>query len=182
MKKRIVRVLALSAAVCMAIVGMLFAYTAKYAHLCSSAARAEGIMENCRALIHGGEMSDAELKQLRARLCGGMELVRGADGCVWGVLMAKNPLEAAMYEMQLRGALGMCARADRWVVARGGRIKADDALWAAERLLNAAGECAASHYRGVNSASVRGAKYHAAVRAGACAEYMIAEGYLPVDY
>ena len=27
-----------------------------------------------------------------------------------------------------------------------------------------------------------GARYHAAVCAGECAEYMIAEGYLPVEY
>ena len=64
-------------------------------------------------------------------------------------------------------------------------LKRDGALDLAatpeERLLAGQGERAAV-YGDARSASARGERYHAAARAGANIEYMLAEGYLPVDY
>ena len=95
---------------------------------------------------------------------------------------ARSPMESAVYEMRLRGALGMNARADRWAAAKGGRLESDDMADKVEDMLGVVGDASATQYRGERSCSARGSRYHAAVCAGECAEYMIAEGYLPVEY
>ena len=95
---------------------------------------------------------------------------------------ARSPIESAVYEMRLRGALGMNARADRWAAAQGVRLESDDMTDKVDDMLGVVGDASATQYRGERSCSARGARYHAAVRAGEQTEYMIAEGYLPVEY
>ena len=128
------------------------------------------------ALIHGGVLGEYELTQLCARLSDEVVLTRGADGRVWGMFSARSPMESAVYEMRLRGALGMNARADRWAAAQGGRLESDDMTDKVEDMLGVVGDAPATQYRGEEvMLGARAARYHAAVCAGECAEYMIAE-------
>lgn len=182
MKKRILRAAAALAALIIMIAGMLAAYAARYVLLCNAIESAGGADTACHALICGKAIDEHELSQLRARLGEDVKFARGADGRVWGMFSTNSPLQGAVYEMRLRGALGMTARADRWASARGGRLETADMADKADDMLASVGDAAITHYRGTRSYSARGAEYHAAVRAGERAEYMIAEGYLPVDY
>ena len=152
MKKRILRAAAIAAAFVIMLSGMLAAYAARYYLLCKAVESAGGADVDYHALIHGGALGEYELTQLCARLGDEVVLTRGADGRVWGMFSARSPMESAVYEMRLRGALGVV------------------------------GDAPATQYRGERSCSARGTRYHAAVCAGECAEYMIAEGYLPVEY
>ena len=97
-------------------------------------------------------------------------------------LMSWIPMRPGAFLDDLRGALGMNARADRWAAAKGGRLESDDMADKVEDMLGVVGDASATQYRGERSCSARGSRYHAAVCAGECAEYMIAEGYLPVEY
>lgn len=167
---------------------------ARYAALVSAVAREGGADAVCCALVYGREMSDAELARAQERLGPELRLARGAQGRVYGCFAAATPAAGALCEMRLRGELGLGARADRWCCARGGtgfeggreialrpRGAGSTPMRVVERLLAGRGERAAV-YGDARSASARGERYHAAARAGANIEYMLAEGYLPVDY
>ena len=182
MKKGILRAAAIAAAFVIMLSGMLAAYAARYYLLCKAVESAGGADVDYHALIHGGALGEYELTQLCARLGDEVVLTRGADGRVWGMFSARSPMESAVYEMRLRGALGMNARANRWAAAQGGRLESDDMTDKVEDMLGVVGDAPATQYRGERSCSARGSSYHAAVRSGECAEYMIAEGYLPVEY
>lgn len=184
--------LALTLALTLALGAALAHCGARYGRLADAVAREGGADAVCCALVYGGELSDAELKRARERLGAGITLERGARG-VYGFFAANAPLTGAVCELRLRGVLGLGARVDRWVCARGAtglnagrelhvRPRALAPAGVVRQLMAAMGEPEAALYLGARSASARGEKYHAAARAGTNIEYMLAEGYLPVDY
>lgn len=189
---RAARLTAMGALAC-ALIWLAGGYCARYAALERAAG---GAQASYHALIYGGAAPEGMFERLSGSLPAGAALLRGADGAVYGYASAASAWECALSEMRLRGALGAWARADRWTVAVGatraqpGRAIPIDRAWGAqagagqavERLMRACGDEAATGYRDGVSASARGARCHAAARAGSEIEYMLADGYLPVDY
>lgn len=178
----------------------LFTLTLSYAALYRPLERAIQVECGARAdyhvLVYGGKLSDSAMARLGVALPEGMELMRGADGAVYGYASATSSWGCALSELRLRGMLGASARADRWVTAVGAtRVQRQTQIpvergWSVDatlvdragRLLEACFDAALTQYAGNGCASARGEGYHAAVRAGAELEYMLADGYLPVDY
>ncbi len=145
-------------------------------------------------LVYGGALSDAALARASRALPAGVELQRGSDGATYGYASANSAWGCALSELRLRSALGAAVRADRWITATAAtRVERRAALPtgrdlgatlsdAPRRLLAACADESRTSYVGANCASARGARYHAAVRAGAVLTYMLADGYLPIDY
>ena len=171
-----------------------------YAALRDAAERAGGADACCYALVYGGEMTEGGFAAARARVNSDINMQRGAFGDVYGWFCARDAAQCARMEGELRAALGEHVRVDRWVVALGAssvqeRVPQDmriplcaaeptDELSAAVmRLLSAVGDDVGSAYSQGRCASANGARYQAAARAGGDGIwYMLAEGYLPIDY
>lgn len=180
--------------------GAICALYQPYAGLCEAVERAGGADACCYALVYGGEMTESAFAAASARVSGGINMQRGAFGDVYGWFCARDAAQCARMEGELRAALGDHARVDRWVVALGAsgvqeRVPQDmriplratepteELCAAVMRLLSAAGDGAVSAYSQGRCASANGARYQAAARAGDDGIwYMLAEGYLPIDY
>lgn len=180
----------------LALTAALFAVcVGHYVALERAVTQSGGTDVTCFALVYGGKLDAQSLEKAQNRLGSDIKLVRGGNGSVYGCLAADNPLECAACEIMARGVLGVDARVDRWVSGRAAtgaaqsrqipalRHDAGAALQAVtKRLLSGVDDSAVTQYQGMNSASARGRRYHAAARAGNDITYMLAEGYLPVDY
>lgn len=180
------------------LVNALLVLALSYAALYRPLERAVGAVcahASYQVLVYGGGLAPDAVARLNGALPEGVELMCGDDGAVYGYAAASSAWSCALSELRLRGVLGATARADRWVTAVGAtRVRqraglpvergggAAELAAQAERLLEACGDAALTRYVGPGCASARGADYHAAVRAGATLEYMLADGYLPVDY
>lgn len=180
--------------------GTIYMLSRPYSALRDAAERAGGADACCYALVYGGEMTEGGFAAARARVNSDINMQRGAFGDVYGWFCARDAAQCARMEGELRAALGEHARVDRWVVALGAssvqeRVPQDMRipLRAAEpteelsaavmRLLSAVGDDVGSAYSQGRCASANGARYQAAARAGDDGIwYMLAEGYLPIDY
>lgn len=184
MKKAVVLCCIAAAALLSAVFGAHTAYVAHYVRLY------EIMRHECNArpvfhvLIYGGYMPDAALNAARELAPRGASIILDRSGAAYGYAVSDSAYGCAASEFRLRGIFGASARSDRWISAALARASAgrNRAADIAVRLLARAGEAAITHYSGRHSASVRGARYHAAVRTGPNIEYMLAEGYLPIDY
>jgi len=188
-----------AAGICALLALLTAGYAVRYAALEDIMARAGGADAACFAVVYGARLDDAALGRARDMLGAGAVLTQDADGRAYACLAAGDAWQCAALELRARGALGAWARADRWVEATGanalsapqrgadGAIEARPrlggyALDAALRLLCEAGDSVRGSYAGERSASARGDRYHAAARMGDEVTYMLAEGYLPIDY
>lgn len=187
-----------AACIC-ALLACMAGYAARYGGLAGAMLRAGGSDISCFALLYGGRMDHAALERAQGLLGGDVALLRGGDGRVYGYVEAKDVWRCAALELRARGALGAWRYADRWVSARGAsglsaaargceaaiempEAYADAALDMTLRLLMQTGDRVRGSYASGRSASARGDRYHAAVRMGDDVIYMLAEGYLPIDY